>query len=751
MEDVILDMQIAAGLRPGNPEIVLLVPTDTDKLTLAWLPVTDNAASSEEMVYEVHLSRQENFQPSPDTLKATVTSETQKDLTGLETGTTYYASVIAVDRDGNRSAKQNYHPVTTFTLPIIESSTTTFDVDENLGLVGATKDGTDYSYANTADTTPPEVGSILFTKVGEDVYLRKVDSLNTTDENVVVQTGDAELTQVLEQAAVSTELKLFDVSEAAEWSNQRSDIATKRSVRSDGSRHSVVRWKNDLLVAEQVDHAGEADNVRVSPDLRNGRHVIRIARDTEESVEVSAGVTFTPKLETDLEWKVGLSEGVRITRGEVIASGKLSIDLETLYKFSASGSVEKEIPFPLLTRTYRTLYSIGTVPVYQTVTFTLKAVLSASASTKIEAKAHANASATLELGTCYDPDTKAWGPVSPSLEFDKSIKMEMNVQGGVKGEVRLIPEIKVEFYRVIAASLTIEPFLSGEIQAEMLAEADIFSDFGYLHSQLTQCDFSLAAESFIGVSFGMFSKKIPILEKTEIWKSPTWQLFSLPHIDVDIKDGPKGSIDLIADVEDGANNPFDDSSAKWIVYPENKGRLVDNGRTASFYPTEVADCMFFFSGHGILGEIGRRFITDSDDGNTGEGNCERDTECYAGLREVCDFLPQKNARSEACYNSATGKIESYDYFDYDVEIVTNYTWSFGFDQPDMEAVNIFDGFTWTTSQGTYCAPSDNGTLILTQTESNGEVTYYGFEDARLCPIENPEISFQVDPETFLGK
>lgn len=67
----------------------------------------------------------------------------------------------------------------------------------------------------------------------------------------------------------------------------------------------------------------------------------------------------------------------------------------------------------------------------------------------------------------------------------------------------------------------------------------------------------------------------------------------------------------------------------------------------------------------------------------------------------------------------------------------------------MEAVNIFDGFTWTTSEGTYCAPSDNGMLILTQTESNGEITYYGLDEP--CPIGNPDVPLQVNPETFLGK
>jgi len=158
---------------------VLAVPEDIDKLKLAWLPVSDDSATSDKITYEVHLSKDEKFQPSPATLKATVTGETQKEITGLETGTAYYALVIAADPDGNRSTKRDYRQITTFSEPVVVSSTTKFNEDENLGLTGAAQDGSNYIYPATADAKLPEVGSLLFSKVGEDTYLRKVDAVNT--------------------------------------------------------------------------------------------------------------------------------------------------------------------------------------------------------------------------------------------------------------------------------------------------------------------------------------------------------------------------------------------------------------------------------------------------------------------------------------------------------------------------------------------------------------------------------------------
>ncbi len=68
INDVICSLQIAAGFRLGSPDITLIAPTATDRLTVAWLPVSDDFTSEDNISYGIHLSKQERFQPSADTL-----------------------------------------------------------------------------------------------------------------------------------------------------------------------------------------------------------------------------------------------------------------------------------------------------------------------------------------------------------------------------------------------------------------------------------------------------------------------------------------------------------------------------------------------------------------------------------------------------------------------------------------------------------------------------------------------------------
>ena len=149
---------------------------------------------------------------------------------------------------------------------------------------------------------------------------------------------------------------------------------------------------------------------------------------------------------------------------------------------------------------------------------------------------------------------------------------------------------------------------------------------GYLPMQLTQFDFWLQAEAFAGISLGIFSKKIAVIEKTKIWESPKWQLFSLPKLEF-LSDGLMGDIDeetiLDAKGEDGVNNPFNTESIKWWVYPKTgsatkksiqsspiSDSLFSHHAEASFIPDEEDTYIVFFSGHSRLKDpIGRQFVS----------------------------------------------------------------------------------------------------------------------------------------------
>jgi hypothetical protein len=633
-----------AAIKRCGPDIVMSVPTGTDKITLAWLPFNNTTTSSADMTYEVHLSTETDFEPAPNTKKAVSRGIAQADISGLATGTTYYALIVAIDNQGDKTRSGKYYTATTFTNPIIVSDSTKFYTDKNLGLENAIRDDTTYTYQNNAGATqnktaatPPEAGSVLFINVGEDIYMRKVVSTDVTASDIIVHTGDAELSEVLNQATVNNKFTLFNVHDASEWS----DITESRVTLSDGSRKSQMHWQNNLLVAEQTDHVGETSDIKLTPGEKNGHHRISIKTGYESSAELNASVSFTPEIESDFSWSYSLLGGIKIENARVVARGTLSATIDATYNFSASASVDKEIPFPFFTRTYRSVYLLGGVPVYQRIIFTLDGGFKASAESEINANANANASASVEFGAAYG--TGGWNYIAPSPTFSKSVTADISVMGSVHGEVRLIPNIRVEFYRIVAGDLSVEPIIGSDIRAELMDNPVALAASGYLPAQLTQFDINFKAEAFVGISAGIFSRKIAILGKTKIFETPSWLLFSLPKLEpptvCDTKVGCP--VSYSADVKDGTNNAFDDASIQWKIYPEEGGSLSQGSRITTFTPQEEGTYTLFFSGHSLLGEpFGRQFVqlpvtVLPDDGD----NCD-DTSCEIVMHHDCPLLQE---------------------------------------------------------------------------------------------------------------
>ncbi len=126
---------------------------------------------------------------------------------------------------------------------------------------------------------------------------------------------------------------------------------------------------------------------------------------------------------------------------------------------------------------------------------------------------------------------------------------------------------------------------------------------------MTKFDVYLQAQAYVSASLGIFSQKASLLDKKKVWESEKWMLFSLPKITVSSSGSfKKGqTITFSADVQDGKNDKFDDKSIKWLFYPTT-GVLESKGRGASFVPSEDYEYTVFFSGYGVLGEMGRQFI-----------------------------------------------------------------------------------------------------------------------------------------------
>ena len=95
-----------------------VVQTGTDSVELSWAPallpqdarMLRKAGNS--LSYEVYLSTQAAFVPDEFSLYATVNGDTEFELSGLTPGVRYYALVIAMDGNGNRSLERAYAEIT---------------------------------------------------------------------------------------------------------------------------------------------------------------------------------------------------------------------------------------------------------------------------------------------------------------------------------------------------------------------------------------------------------------------------------------------------------------------------------------------------------------------------------------------------------------------------------------------------------------------------------------------------------------
>jgi len=606
----------------NTPEIVLLTPSNTDAVTLAWLPVTMDVPASQ-VAYAVYVSTTNNFKPNAANLHHTVTGETQTVLTGLNAATTYYVLVIADNQQGAVIDGTKYMPVTTFNEPLIFNTTIPVATSAALGLGLHTQNGDTLTFNKTAGTTVPMINSVLVSQGSDGYLLRRVDNVTVSGSQINIATSSASLSDVLDQGTVSTTMQLFDVAGV----NANAPVSANTMMRSqyaalpNGNRYSQINWDNQLLTAKQTDHAYQDNQLTVTPQSIPGQLTIAMqksAASITEEVTLKASVKFTPSLETDLRW----SATGGITSGKLMARGVLSLDADTVYDFKAAGSYNPA-PVVLTTKTYSAYYLVGGLYVYQEVTLTVKAKITASANAAINASTHAKATETVSVGVSYNPATAQWEPVFDQTE-NKSLTATININGGVQAEVRLIPEIEVKFYKVVAGTLTIEPYLKGDVQAtEITTDPILLAALAPNLVQPTKFDMNLGWDSNVSATLTTLIRDISLLKTTKIAGTSSL-LFNLPTLTLQ-GDSSSASNSTIKKmtllVSNGINDNFDPNSIQWVAIPDNSTSQVpitNDGCTpnqggyechASFNGVTSNNYHVFASGYGALGSVARQYAT----------------------------------------------------------------------------------------------------------------------------------------------
>ncbi len=547
----------------------------------------------------------------------TVTGETQTEIIGLQNDTLYFGKVIAV-YNASASNPSNCLETKTYAHSVQTDPSATVQIAAGLGLGShSTTNGITYTYIGG---TPPSVGSVLFSEdEGGAITLRTVDSVNSSGGTITVNTSDATVSDALNRASIYTAFQLFDIeSEAGQLDARKSKVASaKCSVSQDGTRYSRIDWKNGLLSAEQVSHAYDESGLTVTPDGKETTIELRVDRAVSSSFTAEVSAEFEPELITEAEW--GGVVAKRLESGRIAAKGTLTLKALAEYNFSASGTVSKE--FNLFEKTWTSVYSAGPVPVYQEIILTMDVAASAAAEAKIRANASATLTETLEIGATYDGDT--WTAYIDSSE-QKELTASLDIVGGATAEIRLIPKIKISFYKLISSSLTVEPYLGSSLAFE---ETTNNPNFLLAHPErlvhLTEFDAFLSIEANISVDLSAFDYTWEILPSTCVLGTgeclvdfDEFELFSIPELSPPYS-VPRGygQVTLVLEVKDGTFNEFDSDSVEWEAFPDDgtlsTGYCSRSGTATTC--TAVFDMGFapqytvFVSGHGILGEMGRQF------------------------------------------------------------------------------------------------------------------------------------------------
>lgn len=603
---------------PNAPELTFLVANNTDELTLAWLAATDNYTPAEDMSYEVHLSTSANFTPSVSTLKKTVTGMEQANVDALQQGATYYAAVVAKDLKDISSVKSNELEVQTLANPLIFDANNPIVDANDLNLDNPVVSGSQYTFTKTQDSIIPTVGTILAGGAGDEAYLRRIDSVQETATHYIVQTSAATLSEYVTQGRVASKIRLVDLGGTSASTVSAMNMLTGTSAQS-GSTYRRIDWDNQLLsIVEEGSYTAMADGFTSYREPETGLYIIN--QPSTQSADPQQGPTAEQNtvpgeekvsLEIDLEYEPEFKiEGdwlpTSLNDASLEVSGTLTASITANYNFTASGTYNRA-PWQLFRRVYHARYLLGGMPVIQATTLTVNAQLTSSASSEITTTTIAQTSTPVDFGLQYDATSQAWVSTLPTLDFSNSITNNLSVSGGVTAELRLIPQVEIKFYGIAAGRLSVEEYVDTEIGYEIVSNAKFLS--GYYPPTIRQptvFDVNAGLECYGSADLSTPFGKYPVFDKTKLCGPFEYPLFSLPQSMLSCDADENGQIEVIAGTKDGENNAFDDNSVVWITYPE----VTSDSETAHslLLPLHTdAATRVYYSGNGVLGEVGRQF------------------------------------------------------------------------------------------------------------------------------------------------
>lgn len=646
---------------PRPPQILSVNSFSPERIQLTWLPATDNSSNADDLVYAVHASATENFSPSSANLQRQITGETTTDLDGLQTATTYFIKIIAIDEAGNRSAASDQASRSTAAKPMrLKSQPFSSAESLNLPAPSVDADGTTYRYANSGNSQLPAVDSLLF---GLDAtgggYLRRILTVTENGAEIIVTTGDASLSEIIDEGELNMAVTLRDIEGTAAALGSSSPTIPAIARRGSGESESKLVLNDGLIVIEQKNLALPSGNqqrlssiaARSNPSLQQKIQAKSFTTEAGDSkITLGATIDFEPTIETDFDYSLVTG----LTRALVVASGTMTLDGILGLEYGAEET--KVFDKDLTSITFVQTYAIPTappIPVYQEITLTLKAQFDVKVSGAVTASTELDSAVNASFGMKYE--NGAWQLIGEK-SVDNSMTFSFGTKGGVEARVRVYPEMRVRFYTVASGYFSLEPYIFARSAVEVGLRGS--SDTDEILQLYNLTDFSaglgLAANAFADIK--VFSKEIartPEEGKHNLFELE-YKLLSIPKLDWQPSSpvggpsihvaGPSVEIfakvdDFISEISTSLDNRFVPESIFWHAYPSSGiiTRHPSDPYRVSFTPGEEGIVYeIYFGGYSeLLGELGQQYtmvkIDMKDDDLDGMPN---DWEKFYGLNPL---------------------------------------------------------------------------------------------------------------------
>ena len=345
-------------------------------------------------------------------------------------------------------------------------------------------------------------------------------------------------------------------------------------------------------------------------------------------ITASAGIGFSPDFDVFVQ-----VDGFAVEHALTQVTGELKLENTLQFLASSSSNVDKNKT--LFTKKFTKIIMAGTVPIVIAGKLQLDAQLSGNISGEVDLEALAENTITVSVGAEY---RRASG-FSHINDAETTYKFAVTGDAGttVYGELRLIPELEISFYRVAGAEMTLEPYayaeatLEGEFKA-MIDNNFIDADADYRFSELSA---GVAVDASITSKFGVIldDRTIGVEDEWNNGGNPIFDLghlVSLPSAEISTLSAASPANGLLlglatTDGKLGITGTNVIQNGYWQVYPEDSSTAFSaSGSGARFDYSTDAEYELRYVYYSELGSFIRQYenfdVDLSDSDNDGLNN-----------------------------------------------------------------------------------------------------------------------------------